>query len=64
MTAVEEISVDCPYCGESFTALVDTSVDEQTYIEDCAVCCSPIVFDVWVDAETEKVQIYLRREND
>lgn len=64
MAAVEEISVDCPYCGESFIALVDTSVDEQTYIEDCEICCSPIVFDVFIDAETDELKVNLRRENE
>ena len=42
MAAGEEVPVDCPYCGESITVLVDTSVDEQDYVEDCFVCCRPI----------------------
>jgi transcription elongation factor Elf1 len=32
----------CPYCGERISMLVDTSVREQSYIEDCEVCCRPI----------------------
>ena len=32
----------CPYCGESITILIDLSVDSQTYIEDCEVCCRPM----------------------
>jgi hypothetical protein len=35
---VDETEVECPYCGESFSIAVDTSIDEQTYIEDCFVC--------------------------
>jgi transcription elongation factor Elf1 len=32
----------CPYCGERISMVLDTSVDQQTYIEDCEVCCRPI----------------------
>lgn len=34
--------IQCPYCGEAIEVLVDCSVDEQDYIEDCSVCCRPI----------------------
>jgi hypothetical protein len=33
---------ECPYCGETITVLIDPSITEQTYIEDCSVCCRPI----------------------
>ncbi len=33
----------CPYCWQPITMLLDTSLeDEQTYVEDCEVCCRPI----------------------
>jgi len=41
-TLIDEIPVDCPYCGEGITLVVDLSVAEQVYIEDCSVCCRPI----------------------
>ena len=44
--ATEETEVQCPFCGEPFTIVVDTSVDEQTYVEDCYVCCRPIQFHI------------------
>jgi uncharacterized protein YbaR (Trm112 family) len=34
--------VACPYCGETITLLLDLSVEEQSYIEDCSVCCRPM----------------------
>jgi cysteine-rich CPXCG protein len=34
--------VSCPYCGEMITLLLDLSVEEQAYIEDCSVCCQPM----------------------
>ena len=34
--------VICPYCGETITLLLDLSVEAQSYIEDCSVCCQPM----------------------
>ena len=34
---------DCPHCGQSISVLLDLSVPDQEYIEDCEVCCRPIV---------------------
>lgn len=32
----------CPYCWEEISMLLDPTVSEQTYIEDCEVCCNPM----------------------
>lgn len=32
----------CPYCWEEISMILDVSVTQQTYIEDCEVCCNPI----------------------
>lgn len=45
------LSVMCPYCGEATDLVVDVSVSEQQYIEDCQVCCRPISVSVSVDAD-------------
>ncbi|MDY6920040.1 MAG: CPXCG motif-containing cysteine-rich protein [Pseudomonadota bacterium] len=46
MGTLEEVEVGCPYCGEAIEVLIDASEPEQKYIEDCQVCCRPIVFKV------------------
>jgi hypothetical protein len=51
MFDLQEKSVGCPYCGERIDVLLDPSVPHQNYIEDCQVCCCPIVFDVTVDLD-------------
>jgi transcription elongation factor Elf1 len=33
---------DCPHCGKRISMLLDPSVPEQNYIEDCEICCRPI----------------------
>lgn len=32
----------CPYCWKTISMLLDNSVTDEDYIEDCEVCCSPI----------------------
>jgi hypothetical protein len=41
--------IQCPYCGEYIEVLLDCSIEQQSYIEDCQVCCRPIEFNVTVD---------------
>jgi hypothetical protein len=38
----EPVEVQCPWCGEVFTTFVDASAGDQSYVEDCQVCCRPI----------------------
>ena len=46
-----ESRVQCPYCWERFTVLIDASVELQEYVEDCEVCCRPIDFVIEVDEQ-------------
>ncbi len=46
-----EKEITCPYCGERISIVIDDSVDEQYYIEDCSVCCQPINVRVMLDIE-------------
>ena len=32
----------CPHCGEMIELVVDPSADQE-YIEDCQVCCCPMM---------------------
>lgn len=59
---VLETEVTCPYCWESFTLLVDGSVDDQEYVEDCEICCRPIDFVVTID-EFDQTSVEARRQD-
>lgn len=56
-----EASYVCQSCGEEIVVPVDpTAGDEQQYVEDCPVCCTPHVLvvrvegvDAWIDARAE-----------
>lgn len=32
----------CPYCWMQISMLLDSSIENQTYVEDCENCCNPI----------------------
>lgn len=46
---LEPVRISCPCCGATIEVLIDPSVREQDYIEDCEVCCQPIRFLVFID---------------
>ncbi|GAA4936191.1 hypothetical protein GCM10023314_05680 [Algibacter agarivorans] len=47
----------CPYCWETISVLLDSSVFKQSYIEDCEVCCNPIqVSTLFVNTELVEFQ--------
>lgn len=52
----------CPYCGEPIELVVDCTVAEQSYIEDCSVCCHPITVNV-VTTEAG-VEVRLQRDDE
>jgi hypothetical protein len=58
-----EQTIHCPYCDESINVLVDLSVPEQEYVEDCQVCCRPIVLSVAVIGDSD-AQVSARPENE
>ncbi|MFC3813367.1 CPXCG motif-containing cysteine-rich protein [Lysobacter sp. GCM10012299] len=45
------VDVQCPYCGETITLVIDDSAGSQNYIEDCQVCCRPITVVVEFDED-------------
>jgi hypothetical protein len=43
MNLLQGHEATCPHCWESISLTLDLSVPEQSYIEDCPVCCKPMV---------------------
>lgn len=58
----EEISISCPYCGEVLVIEPEPYDEPMEYVEDCHVCCQPMV--VTVVYSEEGSQVNVRREND
>ena len=58
----EEITIQCPYCGEGIIIEPEPSDTVIEYVEDCHVCCSPIV--ITVRYSEEGSEAWGRRENE
>jgi hypothetical protein len=67
MDPLDTVAVTCPYCGERIELLVDASVDAsvdvQQYVEDCPVCCRPMVVSVAVNGRGG-IALTARREDE
>lgn len=63
MHQVFETEIHCPYCGEPIEVIIETLGENQEYIEDCQVCCRPIVFSLSV-AMDGSTDISVRSENE
>lgn len=62
MDLLQTHNLDCPYCGETIQVVIDCSISEQEYIEDCQVCCRPI--NIFVSIEDDSIQIHVAHENE
>ena len=54
-------SIHCPFCGQSFELMIDTSVATQRFTTDCEVCCRP--FEILAECEPGEVISLDVREN-
>lgn len=62
MSFLQNHKKHCPYCGERIELIIDHSIEEQSYVEDCSVCCRPIMVQVYCyDGDASVV---LATEND
>jgi hypothetical protein len=43
MNLLHSQEATCPHCWESISLTLDLSVPEQSYVEDCPVCCKPMM---------------------
>ena len=43
-----ECYFDCPHCWENQLKMIDPSILNQTFIEDCETCCNPLEFKIEV----------------
>ena len=62
MNQLSSSHIHCPYCGEKIELVVDCSIPEQEYIEDCEVCCRPIK--LLVTIEGNQIQVIAKHENE
>jgi len=54
---LNEKDIECPNCGEIISVIIDRSISNQEYTEDCSVCCRAIVIKVNLDDEYNDLSI-------
>lgn len=62
MEALQTVLLQCPHCWEPVELLVDCSVPDQEIVEDCSVCCSPILVTLTL-GEDDELHADARMEN-
>lgn len=62
MDLLQTHNLNCPYCGETIQIVIDCSISEQEYIDDCQVCCRPI--SIFITIEGDAVQLQVAHENE
>ena len=57
MSIVDDVFlVSCPYCGESLELYVEPDVG-GTFVQDCEVCCQPMLVQVIDDGDGREVVV-------
>ena len=59
---METLRHQCPYCGEPIHLVVDEEMLEEQYIEDCEVCCRPMVVQLY--DSNGGIEAVVKTEND
>jgi len=47
------VLLQCPFCGQKFELVIDTSLATQRFTTDCEICCRP--FEVFAECEAGEV---------
>jgi transcription elongation factor Elf1 len=50
---LQEVSIECPHCGELFVTTADLSEGSYTTVEDCQVCCRPM--EIIIEGTVEEI---------
>jgi hypothetical protein len=60
---MDEFDAECPWCGEPITLVIDLSQESAAYVEDCEVCCRPLVVR-YAAEDGELVELAVDREGE
>jgi hypothetical protein len=49
----DAVTIQCPFCGQTFELLIDISGGSQRFTTDCEICCRP--FEVAVECSAGEI---------
>ncbi len=61
---LEYTAIICPYCWEQIEVPLETEPGNHEFVEDCPVCCQPILMHVTVGLDGELQHVESARENE
>ena len=61
---LQSADLDCPWCWVSNSLLLDCSAGDSELVEDCTVCCRPMLLRIQVDEDGQLLGVEVTREND
>ena len=61
---IETVWLNCPYCGERQQTSIDCCAGDQSYIEDCQVCCRPIEIAIRINPDGSLATVTTGRDDD
>ena len=56
------VALYCPYCGEKIDVIVDGSIEQQRYTEDCSVCCRPM--ELTITVTDDDISVIAQRDDE
>ncbi|MGB8265442.1 MAG: CPXCG motif-containing cysteine-rich protein [Candidatus Velthaea sp.] len=63
MPIVPDVAYTCPSCFEENAVGIDpTGGRRQRFVEDCPVCCRPLLFVAEIDRDGDPVIVSVERE--
>ncbi|QIZ76515.1 CPXCG motif-containing cysteine-rich protein [Ferrimonas lipolytica] len=51
--------INCPHCGATTRVAFDTSGGEESFIDDCVVCCNAINLRVDIDEQHQQMRLFV-----
>ena len=55
--------LQCPYCWQKISFIIEVAYAHQEMVEDCPKCCSPVMLDVRM-ADDGEITVYNQGEDD
>ena len=49
----ESETIQCPFCGQTFELMIDSTVASQRFTTDCEICCRP--FEVVAECQLDEI---------
>ncbi len=54
---LKEQRITCPHCGHHLFVMLDTTLGDQDYYDECPACCKEIHYNMHIEKKKKKVQL-------